>query len=199
MTIDFQYPAGATPLDADDVSGLIPSHISTQGELNEAEQANIVQAQVWANARQHREVLTDTFARDVHRRMFGDVWRWAGKYRTTEKNIGVAPHDIPAGVRNLFADATYWIAHDVYPLDEIGARVHHRLVAVHAFPNGNGRHARLFTDILLRANGGQPFSWGALTHRADLGGEGEVRKAYIESLREADAGRYEKLFAFVRS
>jgi Fic-DOC domain mobile mystery protein B len=190
--IRLEYPQGATPLDRDEAAALIPSHISTQGELNEVEQANILKAQLWSSEKKHKNPLTDKFLRDLHKRMFSDVWKWAGHYRTTGKNIGVPAHQIGTEIHKLCADATFWVENHTYPLDEIAVRFHHRLVSIHAFPNGNGRHARLMTDILLRTQSAKSFTWGA-------GQEGDVRTAYLEALREADERRFAKLIQFVRS
>ena len=186
-----EYPEGATPLDPNEIDGLIPSYIATQGQLNAAEQANILEAQNWLIGRKHRNLLSDTFIRALHRRMFQDVWRWAGVYRKTEKNIGIDAHQICTGVRNLCDDASIWISEKLFSWDEIGARFHHRLISVHPFPNGNGRLSRLITDALLLNHGQQIFTWGA-----NLSGP---REQYIEALRTADKNRFEKLIRFVRS
>jgi Fic-DOC domain mobile mystery protein B len=190
-----RYPAGATPLDPDEMAGLLPSSIGTQGELDAFEQANIGAAERWALNRKRQGILSDEFIRGLHRRMFNEVWRWAGRYRTTNKNIGEAWPHIPVKVQALCDDVGYWIERQTYGWDEIGARFHHRLVAVHPFPNGNGRHARLMTDVLL-SNHGQPlFTWGS---RAPHTGS-ETRDRYIAALRAADARDHALLIAFVRS
>jgi Fic-DOC domain mobile mystery protein B len=186
---------GATPLDPNEVEGLLPSHLATQEELNEYEQDNIARAVTWIETRRRREVLTEVFVRELHKRMFDRTWRWAGSFRTTERNLGVAPDQIALQLRNLLDDTRYWIEHKVYPVDEAAARFHHRLVSIHCFANGNGRHARLMTDVLLKGVGAEPFSWG----RGDLVHAGDVRSNYLASLRAADSGHYSKLLAFVRS
>lgn len=193
-------PPGATPLDPDEAVGLRLSWIATRGELNAAEAENVSAGLVWASRRRPdvAEVLDDGFLRELHRRMFGDVWRWAGRYRNTEKNIGVEPWQIASKVRDLVADAALWGAKGssaAWTREEVCVRFHHCLVWVHPFPNGNGRHSRAAADLLLEASGGAAFSWG----RADLDNPGEVRTRYIASLRAADAGDYEPLLVFVRS
>lgn len=189
-------PPGATPLDPDDLAGLVPSSISTQGELDAFEQANIADAERWVLSRRgSRAQLDDAFVRELHRRMFHQVWRWAGRYRTSEKNIGEPWHAIPARVRQLCEDARYWIEHRTYDWTELGARLHHKLVAIHPFPNGNGRHARLMTDALLHRHGQEPFSWG----RHQLARPGDARARYIAALRAADGRDFAQLIAFVRS
>lgn len=194
MILNFTYPAGATPLDPDEARDLIPGTVATQADLNALEQANILDGAGWAMA-QKKDLLTDTFLRTLHSKMFGDVWNWAGRYRTSEKNIGVPWGRVPEEVRKLCADAGYWQTHRTYPWDEFGARLHHRLVAIHAFPNGNGRHARLFTDAVM-ARGGQPlFSWGA----EDVAKQGTARTRYIDALRAADKKDFKPLLAFIRS
>ena len=190
----FEQDDAATPLTHEEREGLIPSYITLRHELNEAEQANILQAEGWAFARK-REVLDEKFLKTLHKRMFGHVWRWAGEFRLTERNIGVAPHRIGIDLRNLLDDGRYWIAHATYPSDEIAARFHHRLVLVHPFPNGNGRHARMATDLLLTALGRPRFSWG----RANLIDASETRHAYVAVLRAADGRDIGPLLEFVRS
>ncbi len=187
--------AGATPLSHEEREGLIPSYITLRRELNDAEQANIAEATSWAWRRRRHGLLDEAFLRRLHQRMFGKVWRWAGSYRTTDKNIGVDAQRIPTALRQLIDDSQFWIDHKTYPADEIAARFHHRLVQIHCYPNGNGRHARLATDLLLRELGQSPFSWGS----AGLVDEAEVRARYVAALRAADGHDLSPLLAFVRS
>lgn len=184
----------ATPITPDERADLIPAYITTRAELNIAEQANITHATVWA-LRRDRDVLDDTFLRNLHKRLLGEVWRWAGSYRQTERNIGVAAVYIPVELRRLLDDTRYWIEHQTYPVDEIAARFHHRLVFVHPFPNGNGRLARLATDLLLKSLGRSPFTWG----RVNLADASETRAAYVAALRAADHHDIGPLLAFVRT
>jgi len=193
------FLTGGTPLDPDESEGLIPSHVSTQAELNRVEQANILEAVTWATSRKHSRLLTDEFIRELHRRMFKDVWKWAGLYRRTLKNFGVPPETIPVEVKKLCEDTHYWVQNKVFPWDELAARFHHRLVAIHPFPNGNGRHARLLTDLLLRQQDQKPFSWGARTGQGVIGSDGMTRERYIEALRSADRQDFGPLLDFVRS
>ncbi len=196
--IAFEYAPGATPLDPDEAEDLIPAHITTQGQLNAWELANIVDGRRWAlnpRRRSGGELLSEGFVRVLHERMFDKTWRWAGNYRATEKSIGAPPEQIAVRLHNLLEDVRAQIGFGTYAPDEIAARFHHRLVAVHPFPNGNGRHARLMTDLLLRQLGRDLFTWGA----ADLAAEGDVRRRYIDALRLADARDYSALLAFVRS
>ena len=189
------HPPGATPLDPDEMQGLVPSSIGTQGELNAFEQANIAEAESWALARKRPAFLDESFIRGLHRRMFRQVWRWAGTYRRSNKNIGEPWPRIPVRVQTLCQDVRYWIENGTYGWDELGARFHHRLVVIHPFPNGNGRHARLMTDVLMLNNDQPPFTWGgrALTR------PGQARAEYIAALRAADARDLAALIAFVRS
>jgi Fic-DOC domain mobile mystery protein B len=190
----FEEPDDATPLTPDEKKGLIPSDITYRRELNKAEQENIARAQDWALSRR-RELLTEKFIKDLHRRMFGDVWRWAGNFRTTERNIGITYYQIPMALRDLLADTKAWIEHSAYAADEIAIRFHHRLVQIHPFPNGNGRHSRLMADLLIMQLGGERFSWGS----ANLQDAGEVRKRYIAALKAADDHDLGPLLAFSRS
>jgi Fic-DOC domain mobile mystery protein B len=196
-----QHPSttgdGQTPIDAAEALGLIPSWVATRGDLDRAEQAAIAKALVWARRRRRgaAPLLEERFLKRLHAQMFGDVWRWAGTYRATVKNIGVAPADIREELAKLLADGQYWIQHETYVPDELALRFHHRLVWIHPFPNGNGRHAREAADLLIEALGGEHFSWGA----GRSGDATAVRAAYIAALRAADAGDIEPLVAFARS
>jgi Fic-DOC domain mobile mystery protein B len=185
---------GHTALSEEDRRGLIPTYIATRADLIEAEQRNV--ALGLANqAPTVAQLLDDQYLRGLHRRMFGDVWLWAGQYRTHETNLGVAPHQIAGAVRDLVSDVSVWIDSESYPPDEIAVRFHHRLVSIHPFPNGNGRHARVVADLLARAMGAEPFTWGrdpAITTEA-------LRAAYRRALQRADAGDIDPLIAFARS
>jgi Fic-DOC domain mobile mystery protein B len=185
---------GNTPLDPDEAEGLLPAHIIKRAELNEWEQANILKGQDWA-FRRRRRVLSLRFAQELHRRMFGDTWVWAGSFRRSDKNIGVHWPTIPQAVQDTLSNAEHWLENETYDVDEAAARFHHRLVWVHPFPNGNGRHARLMTDLLLWNLGREPFTWG----RESLIGPGAARDRYLEALHHADHGNMVPLMAFVRS
>jgi len=196
MTDIFRTHLGNTPLSDDEVQGLIPN-IATQRELNEFEYRNIAAAQAWALSPRriaNAEVLNASYLLNLHRRMFNETWRWAGKFRTTRKNVGVEPHSIAADLAGLLGDAQYWIDHDVHPVDEIALRFHHRLVTIHPFSNGNGRHARLAADILALKLGRPTFPWGSNTAEPVV-----IRERYLECLRRADQQDYVALFAFARS
>lgn len=193
--MDFEYAPGATPLDPDEAAGLIPGHITTQGELNEWEQTNILQGVRWAQRQKKGEVLDEPFLRELHRRMFDETWQWAGSFRRTDKNIGVDWRQIPVQLRNLLDDVKAQIKYGSYPVDEIALRFQHRLVWIHPFANGNGRHARLATDLLIARLGGATFSWGSQS----LVEAGEQRKHYLAALRAADGGDYKPLLTFARS
>ncbi len=194
MPINLDYAPGATPLDADELASLIPGHISTQGELNEWEQLNIVQGDTWAR-KQRKEILDEGFLRRLHRQMFGETWRWAGSFRKSDKNIGVDWLKIGVELKKLLDDVRYQVANGSLPPDEIAVRFHHRLVAIHPFPNGNGRHARLMADLLVERLGRPRFTWGS----ASLTDANETRQHYIAALQAADARDIAPLLAFARS
>jgi len=183
-----------TPLVAEEREQLIPSYITLRHELNEAEQVNIAAALGWADVRR-RDVLDREVLSELHRRMFGDVWRWAGRYRTTARNIGVDAHRIGMDVQRAIDDACYWIEHGTYPPDEIAVRFSHRLVAIHPFPNGNGRFSRLAGDLLARQLGRPNLTWG----RVSLVDPGETRARYVEALQAADRHDIGPLLLFARS
>lgn len=185
----------ATPLTNDERSGLIPSWVTFRSELNEVEQAGIAEGRIWAFQQRRRDLLQERFLRDLHKRMLGGVWTWAGKYRTTERNIGVPAWQIAPTLRGLLDDTRLWTEQSVFAPDETAVRFHHRLVSIHPFPNGNGRHARLMADLLITRAGGESFTWGG----RQLGPTGQIRTQYIEALREADAHDVTNLIAFARS
>lgn len=190
----FEQDDAATPLSEEEREGLIPSYITLRRELNEAEQANIIEAQEWAYKRK-RDVLDERFLNNLHKRMFGTVWRWAGNYRRSGKNIGIDAYRIPVELRQLIEDCRYWVENKTYDPDEIATRFHHKLVLIHPYPNGNGRHARLATDLLLRSLDQEPFSWGSV----NLVNTNNTRSQYIHALRAADQHDLNPLLAFVRS
>jgi len=194
MSVELDYPPGATPLDADELGSLIPGHITTQGELNEWEQLNIVHGENWAR-RQRKEILNAAFVRQLHKQMFGETWKWAGEFRRSDKNIGVHWLMIGVELKKLLDDTHYQVAHASYPPDEIAVRFHHRLVAIHPFPNGNGRHARLMADLLVERLGQPRFTWGSRS----LVDASDTRQRYIAALQAADARDISPLLDFVRS
>ena len=190
----FEADDAATPLTSEEKLGLMPSYITFRRELNEAEQINVTHAEQWAFSRK-RDVLNEAYLRRLHKQMFQDVWTWAGEFRTSERNIGVEPWRIVTELRELLENVRYWIAHQTYTADEIAARFHHKLVWIHCFANGNGRHGRLATDLLL-VNLGQPrFTWG----RQSLVNAGDTRRSYVAALRAPDNRDIQPLLKFVRS
>jgi Fic-DOC domain mobile mystery protein B len=194
-------PEDATPLDPDEIEGLIPTHIVNREQLNALEQENIIQAQFWLNGTRFKKINTEVMLRKLHKQMFGEVWKWAGTFRQTGKNIGVDAYQLAVELKNLCDDVDAWIEFSSYPNTEIAVRFHHRLVYIHLFPNGNGRHARLATDILLTKQLNEPmFTWGLGSGaKGCLEKAGEIRSNYIKALRKADAGDYSALMAFVAS
>ena len=194
--VDFEYPQGASPLDRNEIEGLIPTHITTRGELDRWEQDNINEALAWLDSHKPKDILSEAFMKRLHKRMYGNVWKWTGTFRQSDKNIGVSWRMIPNDLKHLCDDVHYWIENQTFDEDEITARFHHRLVKIHLFPNGNGRHARLMADLLLENFLKKPpFTWGSAT----LTKTGDDRKRYIESLKATDRGDYELLLEFVRS
>lgn len=191
MSGPFDADDHATPLTPAEHEGLIPTHVTLRRELNELEQQNILEADQWAFQRKRR-VVDEAFLRGLHRRMYGRVWRWAGKYRTSERNLGVPSYRIEVELRQFLDDVGYWIVHETFASDEIAVRFHHRLVFIHPFANGNGRWSRLAADLLIVQLGGMRFGWG----RSNLQNAGEVRRVYIAALRAADAHDFAPLIAF---
>ncbi|ANH80215.1 cell filamentation protein Fic [Niabella ginsenosidivorans] len=195
MGLDLTYIAGQTPLSEDEKEGLKIPTIATKGELDEFEQQNIEQAVEWALSRTFSlgQIFREQFIKNVHRRMLGNVWKWAGDFRTTNKNIGVDKWQIATSLKGLLDDAQYWINRQVFSPAEIAIRFKHRLVSIHCFPNGNGRHSRLMADILIKALDKQiAFSWGA----GDLGHKGHLRDAYLAAVKAADKDDIKPLLIF---
>lgn len=198
--MDTQYADGQTPLDEDEKEGLLIPSISTRAELDEAEQRNIEDAIRWTIARRKRfaatEVLTEEFVKELHQRMLGKVWKWAGSFRRSNKNIGVDKYQVGIALRSLLDDCSFWIENSSYPQDEIAVRFKHRIVSIHCFANGNGRHSRLMGDVIIeKILGREVFSWGgkSLIQNSDF------RSSYLKALRLADRGDYDPLVTFARS
>jgi Fic-DOC domain mobile mystery protein B len=195
--MEFQYAPGATPLDPDEAEGLVPLHITTQADLNAWEQANIALGDRWAARQKKRELLDEGFVRDLHRQMFDKTWQWAGTFRQSNKNIGVDWTQVAVKLRDLLNNTRYQIENHVFKEDEVAVRFHHQLVLVHAFPNGNGRHARLMADLLITRLGQPRLTWGGTS--ASRISVATIREKYLAALRAADQGQIEGLLAFARS
>ncbi|HHL52847.1 MAG TPA: mobile mystery protein B [Flammeovirgaceae bacterium] len=198
MGLENEYIDGQTPLDEDEIGELKIKTISTRGELDEFEQANIEKAIEWSLKRKYsyQDILTIEFVKEVHKRMFADVWKWAGNFRKTNKNIGVDKYIIGQELRLLLDDCIFWIENKTFPEDEIAIRFKHRMVRIHLFPNGNGRHSRLCADILVSHALSKPvFTWGG----CNIADKGETRTRYLKAIYEADNGNIEPLLKFARS
>ena len=186
---------GNTPLSPDELADLIPN-LATKEELNEWERQNILLGREWALADRTgpADLISDWYIRKLHTKMFAETWKWAGKYRRTEKTIGVPFCEINDRLAALFGDVRCWMANSTYSVDETAVRFHHRLVFIHPFPNGNGRHARLIAGVLAIKLGRADFTWGA----GNLFKRGEARKKYLEAIQAADNGELEPLLLFAR-
>lgn len=198
MGLNLKYDDGQTPLDEDEKEGLKIKSITTQKELDEFEQLNIEKAVEWTlrvNLKPE-QILTEKFIKDLHKKMYGDVWKWAGEFRKTDKNIGIKWTQIGIELKNLIDDTKYWIENKTYSPEEIAIRFKHRIVAIHCFPNGNGRHSRLIADIIIESIFGKEiFSW----HKSNMVKADETRKVYISALREADNGNINPLIKFAKN
>ena len=164
MGLALDYADGQTPLEEEEKDALLIPVIATRGELDEFEQQNIEQAIQWTLGRSFKPdtIFTEAFTRTVHKRMFADVWVWAGEFRKSNKNIGTDKWQIPTQLKSLLDDTRFWCENNTYPPDEMALRFKHRLVSIHCFPNGNGRHSRLMADIVIGKIYRQPvFTWGA--------------------------------------
>ena len=188
-------PDGATPLEPEEMEGLLHKHVTTREQLDELEQFNIQEGLKWLKRQKNADPLNIVFASELHEKLFGQVWSWAGTFRQTEKNIGIAPFQIPEQLGQLVGNAKYWVEHSTYPPKEIAARFHHKLVYIHLFPNGNGRHARILADTVLTVTLNEPpIDWAG---GYDLQTMSDRRTEYLAALREADNGDFQRLFSFV--
>ena len=197
MGLDLNDTEGQTPLDEDEKEDLLIPTITTRSELNEFEQLGVDSAVEWAMNRRFslEQILSEEFLKYLHRRMFVEIWKWAGEFRNSNKNLGVDKLQIRSELRKLLDDCRYWIDHKAFAEDEIATRFSHRLVTIHPFANGNGRHCRLAADVLVSQGLGRShFTWGSI----NLTGQGEARATYLKALREADDGKYERLIEFAR-
>ena len=174
---------------------LIPKHISTQADLNAWEEMNIVEGANWIARQKIIQGLEEGLVREMHSRMFNKTWLWAGTFRKSAKSIGIDWTQIAVALKNLLDNTAYQIENQAVPIDEIVVRFHHQLLLIHAFPNGNGRHARLIADALIVNLGGKRFSWGGNTSIATLG---LTRQNYLSALRAADNGDIAPLMHFAR-
>lgn len=197
MGLDLDYTNGQTPLDEDEKDGLLIPTITNRGELDEFEQLGVEKTNEWLLTKNFtaRKILSEEFVKDLHKRMFGDIWNWAGEFRRTNKNIGVDKFNIGIELRILLDDCIYWIDKKVFSEDEIAVRLSHRIVLIHPFANGNGRHSRMLADILISKVFDKPFfTWGSV----NLTKKGEARTKYLAALREADQNDYKPLIEFAR-
>jgi len=198
MGLELQYADGQTPLDEEEKEGLKIKSITTQGELDEFEQLNIEKAVEWTihtNLKPKR-ILTEKFIKDLHKKMYGDIWKWAGEFRKSDKNIGIKWTQIGLELRNLLDDTNYWIDNKTFSSEEISIRFKHRIVAIHCFPNGNGRHSRMMADIIIESIFGKEiFSW----HKSNMVKANKTRKKYIAALKEADNGNIKPLIEFAKN
>lgn len=198
MGLGLEYQEGQTPIDEEEKEGLRIKTISTKSELDEFEQLNNEEALQWIFTKKFKpkQVFAEKFICDLHNRMFGNVWDWAGRFRKTDKNIGIDKHQISIALKVLCDDSLFWVENEIYSPEEIALRFKHRLVSIHCFPNGNGRHSRVMADIIIEKLFGQaPFSWGA----ASLSKANVTRAAYLRAVKQADHNNYQPLLDFARS
>lgn len=198
MGLNLKYADGQTPLDEDEKEGLKIKSITAQKERDEFEQLNIEKAVEWtihANLKPEK-ILTEKFIKDLHKKMYGDVWKWAGEFRKSDKNIEIKWTQIGVELKSLLDDSKYWIENKTYLPEEIAIRFKHRIVAIHCFPNGNGRHSRMMADIIMESIFGKEiFSW----HKSNMVKADETRKNYIVALKEADNGNINSLIEFAQN
>ena len=198
MGINLEYKNGQTPLDEEEKEDLLIKTITTQKELDEFEQLNIEKAIEWTIRTRLKtdKILSEKFIRDLHKKMYGEVWKWAGNFRKTDKNIGIKWTQIPLELKILIDDTKYWVEHQTYPPAEIAIRFKHRIVSIHCFPNGNGRHSRMMADIIMENVFSKDlFNW----QQSNMVNADETRKKYITALKEADNGNINPLIEFAKN
>jgi len=192
------YIEGQSLLEEDEKEGILIKTVTTQEELDELEQLNIERAIAWTIGKKFKPatIFTEQFIKKVHKQMFGDVWKWAGSFRKSEKNIGIEWIKIGVELKYLLDDTTYWAEKKTYPSDEIAIRFKHRLVKIHCFPDGNGRHSRLMADIIIESVfNKEVFPW----HRSNMVKPDETRKLYLAAIRVGDNGNIQPLIEFARN
>ena len=188
----FETDDNSTPLTEEEKQQLKTKWITTRAELNELETKGIAEAEIWL-LKNKKDILNETFIKKLHKKMFGDIWKWAGSFRTSERNIGVTPYEIQPKLRILIDDVRFWIENQTFSQKEIAIRFHHRLVQIHPFPNGNGRISRLMADLLMKQFGQPVLNWGS----GSLTEISKLRKEYISALQKADNGDYSLLLKFI--
>lgn len=200
MGLNHNYLVGQTPLDEEESEGLKIPTISTKGELDEFEQKNIEEAVLWTVGRKFKvdSLFSESFIKSLHNRMYGEVWKWAGKFRQSEKNIGITSWKISTELNVLIEDAKFWIENRTYSEDEIAIRFKHRIVSIHCFANGNGRHSRFMADLIAeKVFNRNIFTWGKLSYK--FTNETDARSKYLSALKKADLGDFTELLEFARS
>jgi Fic-DOC domain mobile mystery protein B len=198
MGLKINYIEGQTPLSEEEQEGLKIPSIITREELDEFEQLNIEKAIQWTLGKKLKaeQLFSEKFVKDLHKRMYGDVWKWAGIFRISEKNIGIKSYLIGVELKQLLDDAVYWTQNKTYNSQEIAIRFKHRLVSIHCFANGNGRHSRLMADLIMeKLYGEKIFSWGS----ANLVKATEARIEYIKAVKKADQQDLLPLIVFAKS
>lgn len=198
MGLEIIYANGQTPLSEEELDGLLIPSITTREELDEFEQLNIEKAIQWTFGKKinAEKLFTEKFIKDLHKRMYGEVWKWAGSFRNSEKNLGIKSYLIPLQLKQLLDDVIYWHQNNTFPPVELAIRFKHQLVSIHCFPNGNGRHSRLMADLIMEKLYLQPIlSWGS----SNLVKADDKRKNYIRAIKMADNHDLHPLIDFAKS
>jgi Fic-DOC domain mobile mystery protein B len=198
MGLEIDYVDGQTPLSEEELEGLKIPLLTTREELDEFEQFNIEKAIQWTIGKKFKseDLLSETFIQGLHKRMYGEVWKWAGSFRNSEKNLGIKSFLIPVQLKQLLDDAKFWYDNNTYSPDEMAVRFKHELVSIHCFPNGNGRHSRLMADLIMEKLYGEAcFTWGS----SDLVKSNDKRRAYINAIKKADNHEVQDLISFAKS
>lgn len=198
MGLTINYLDGQTPLSEEELDGMKISSITIREELDEFEQLNIEKAIQWTFGKKigYKDLFSEKFLKDLHKRMYGDVWKWAGSFRSSEKNLGIKSYLIPIQLKQFLDDAVFWYENKIYSPAELAIRFKHQLVSIHCFANGNGRHSRLLADLIMEKLYKEPFfTWGG----SSLVKSDEKRKEYINAIKMADRQDLRQLVLFAKS
>lgn len=154
----------------------------------------VTETEAWTSA-QKSSVFDERVLKALHKKMFGHIWHWAGEFRLSQDRRGADFFLIPGELGRLTLECANWAGERAYPPDTIAVQWFFGLVRIRPFLDGNARHARLATDLLLARLGRPPFTWGMVAGLT----RGDAGEAYDSALMEAKDGNMGPLLKFARS
>lgn len=160
--------------------------------LYENEALGIIRAQQYILDLDANFVFDSRLILDLHHIVFGNLYLWAGKWRNVVTNIGIDVGKIPYAIAEYADHVNYMknAAMDREGLVNCLFYTHHRYTQIHPFNNGNGRTARLITDLVANMNGYQNIQ----LYVRDAGAE---RENYKAALKAADQHYNDKLKSMI--